>query len=231
MKKIGMETLWGGIFGVIAVAAALIEAGLNGFEASAVAGMVKDVSGTLVTVMVLVFAIKNLLPRKEKLSVEEKVVRALDDWQKANSTMIIKSTDDDKTGKYGFHMRTDVRDFYRAAPLTKNAGWFVRLPAPQAGSYTQDGIQIEFHLNKGTFFEGMTLTPEELKQRFDQLNKLFCDFINAKYHDFLAASGQNDLIHVKLSQPIQTDADIQRLKEVLSSMFQAYLASANIKVA
>lgn len=230
MKKIGMETLWGGIFGVVAIMAAIIEAALNGFEAVAIAGTIKDIFGTLVTVMVFVFAIKSLLSTKEKLSIEERIVRALDDWQKANSTMIIKSSDDEKTGKYGFHMRTDIRDFYRAAPLTKNSGWFVRLPLPQTGNYGQDNLQIEFHLNKGTFFEGIPLSADELKHNFDQLNKLFCDFINAKYHDFLTASGQNDLILVKLVRPIESDSDIQKLREVLNSMFQAYLASANVKV-
>ncbi len=230
MRKIGIETLWGGIFGIVAIVAAIIEMALNGFEALAIAGAVKDVSGTLVTVMVLFFAIKNLLPRKEKLSIEERIILALEEWQQANSTMIIKSSDDEKTGKYGFHMRTDIRDFYRAVPLTKNSGWFVRLPLPQVGNYANDNIRIEFHLNKGTFFADIALSPDELKHRFDQLNKLFCDFINAKYHDFLVASGQNDLIIIKMSQPIENDDDIQKLIEVLNSMLQAYLASANVKV-
>lgn len=230
MRKIGVETLWGGIFGIVAIAAAIVEMALNGFEAMAIAGAVKDASGTLVTVMVLLFAIKNLLPHKEKLSIDEKIVLALDEWQQANSTMIIKSADDEKTGKYGFHMRTDIRDFYRTTPLTKNAGWFVRLPLPQKGNYTSENIRIEFHLNKGTFFDGVTLSADELKHRFDQLNKLFCDFINAKYHDFLTASGQNDLITLMLSRPIENDEDIQRMTEVLNSMFQAYLAAANVKV-
>lgn len=230
MKKIGIETLWGGIFGIIAIIAAVVEMVLSGFDAAAIAGMIKDISGTLVTVMVLVFAIKNLLPKKEKQSVEEKLVYALDTWQHSNSTMIVKSADDEKTGKYGYNMRTDVRDFYRAEPLTKNAGWFVRLPMPVAENYAQGDIRVEFHLNKGTFFEGIPLSVEELKQNFDRLNKLFCDFINGKYHGFLTASGQNDLIVATIHQPIETDEDIQKLIDVLNSMFQAYLASANIKV-
>lgn len=231
MRKIGMETLWGGIFGIVAIAAAIVEMVLNGFETIAIAGAIKDISGTLVTVMVLLFAIKSLLPHKEKLSIEEKIILALDAWQQANSTMIIKSADDEKTGKYGFHMRTDIRDFYRAAPLTKNSGWFVRLPLPQGNNYANENIRIEFHLNKGTFFEGIELSTDELKHRFDQLNKLFCDFINAKYHDFLRASGQNDIIILTLLRPIENDGDIQKMTEVLNSMFQAYLASANVKVA
>lgn len=230
MHAINMETLWGGIFGAAAIAAAVAEAALNGFEPASVAGMMKDVAGTLVTVMVLIIAIKKLLPSKEKLSIEEKLVRALDDWQEANATMIIKSTDDDRTGKYGFHMRTDIRDFYRSNPLTKNAGWFVRLPAPTPGAYGKNDLQIEFHLNKGTFFEGLSLSADELKTRFNKLNELFCHFINTKYSDFLSASGQNDLILVRLSHPLQTDHDIKCLTDVLSSMFQAYLASANVKV-
>jgi hypothetical protein len=229
MKKIGIETLWGGLFGIIAITAALVEMASNGLMSGSVAGAIKDISGTMVTVMVLLFAVRNLLPRKEKLSLEDKLKSALTAWEKSNSTLIVKSADD-INDKYGFNMRTDVRDFYRAVPLTKNAGWFVRLPAIQSSNYEKNEIQIDFHLNKGTFFDGIPLSPDELNHNFDQLNGLFCDFINKKYSSFLSASGEKANITVKTNQPIQTDADIHLLVDVLNSMLQAYLVSAKVKV-
>lgn len=230
MKKIGIETLWGGMFGIIAIVAALVEMASNGFMSGSVAAAIKDIAGTMVVVMVLLFAVRNLIPGKEKLSFEDRLKDALTEWEESNSTLIVKSTDDDRTGKYGFNMRTDVRDFYRASPLTKNAGWFVRLPVIQKSNYQQEGMQVDFHLNKGTFFEGITLSPEELNKNFDQLNRLFCDFINNKYNNFLSASGEKANITIIINQPVQTVDELHRLIDVLNSMLQAYLVAAKVKV-
>lgn len=226
MDKIGIETLWGGIFGVVAVVAAILELVLGGVNGAAVAGAVKDISGTLVTVMILVVAIRGLQPHR---NIIEKIEQALSDWQQTNSALIIKSTDDNKTEKYGFHMRTDITNFYGDKPLTKNAGWFVRLPALVKENYISGNIQIEFHLNKGTFFEGAFLSQDELKTQFDILNQRFCAFVNAQYKDFLTAGGKNDTIVVTIQNPIRNDQDVQKLIDMLNSMLQAYLVSAKGK--
>lgn len=64
MKKIGFETLWGGIFGGVAIIAAILSLVLGEINASAIADCVKDVAGTLIIVIVLFVAIKQLLPKK-----------------------------------------------------------------------------------------------------------------------------------------------------------------------
>ena len=62
------EKLWGGIFGVVAIAAAIAEMFINGIDAASVIGAVKDISGTLVVVVLLVAFIKSL-PKKPKKSI------------------------------------------------------------------------------------------------------------------------------------------------------------------
>lgn len=64
MKKIGYETLWGGIFGGVAIIAAILSLVLGEINASTIAGCVKDIAGTLIVVIVLFVAIKQLLPKK-----------------------------------------------------------------------------------------------------------------------------------------------------------------------
>ena len=125
-----METLGGGIFGVVAILAAIVELILGVVDGASVAGMVKDISGTLMTMMIVIVAIRGLHPRK---NIMERLEQELSAWQKKNAALIIKSADDDKTEKYGFHMRTDFTNFYGDKPLTKNAGWFVRLPRSRKG--------------------------------------------------------------------------------------------------
>lgn len=70
MKKIdfgrfdALEKIGGGLFGVIAISATIAELILGGVDAASIAGAVKDISGTLIVVMVLLAALKQFLPKK-----------------------------------------------------------------------------------------------------------------------------------------------------------------------
>ncbi len=63
-KKIDKEILFGGIFGIIAIVAAIGEMIANGISASTVLGTVKDIAGTVVAVMVFIIAVRHLFIRK-----------------------------------------------------------------------------------------------------------------------------------------------------------------------
>ena len=224
------EVILGGFFGLVAIVAILAEMAIAGFDTMSIASGIKDMAGTMVAVMIFIIAIQRLIPKKENLSFEEKLTKALNNWCETNSTLIVKSTDDNETGKYGFSMRTNITDFYRAIPQTNKVGWFVRMPIINEDLYNKKDLQIDFHLNKGTFFEGIELTKEELRAKYNELGNLFCGFINAKYSDFAIASQKDDNIRVVIRTGIQNDADISRFVDLLDSMVQAYLTSANIKV-
>ncbi len=60
MKKIDFETLWGGIFGAVAVIAVLIEMVIGRFDGASIAGGIKDIAGTLITILMLFVAIRAL---------------------------------------------------------------------------------------------------------------------------------------------------------------------------
>ena len=219
-KRLGTETISGGIFGIIAVIFAVLEMQANGLSAASIFGGIKDIAGTMVAVMVFLIAIRSLIPQKEKLTFEEKVHVALSDWQKSNSTLIVKSTDDNKTNQYGFSMRTDIRDFYRANPITKNVGWFVRMPLVSRENYQSQEFDIVFHLNKGTFFEGVAKSDAELKQAYSKLGDMFSGLINSLYTGFAVAGSRFDELIVKI-KPVISDDDIRTFINLLNSMFQA----------
>lgn len=65
MEQLGAETFLGGLFGIIAILAVFAEMALAGFDAAAVAGGIKDIAGTLVTVIMLAVAIRALRPKKK----------------------------------------------------------------------------------------------------------------------------------------------------------------------
>lgn len=60
------EKVWGGIFAIIAVAAAIVEMFIGGADAAAIVGAVKDVFGTLVVIVLFVTVIKSLTVKKPK---------------------------------------------------------------------------------------------------------------------------------------------------------------------
>lgn len=69
MKKfiegIGIETTFAGLFGFIAIIAVFFEMAIAGFDSASIAGGVKDISGTIVTVVMLMIAIRALKPKKK----------------------------------------------------------------------------------------------------------------------------------------------------------------------
>jgi hypothetical protein len=91
---------------------------------------------------------------------------------------------------------------------------------------------LKFYLNKGTFFEGVKMSDEELSASFGKLNSLFCGFINTNpnFTGFASASEKNPKeIHVTV-QPIGDNDGIEKFISVIDSMYNAYLVAANLKL-
>lgn len=126
MNKINAETLFGGIFSIISIIAAIIEMALNKYETVFIAGAIKDIAATMLAVMLLFLVFKNFYKKKID-NFEERLENKLKQWEEDNKTVIVKS-DPDKAGFYGYDMFTDMNNFYKGSNFSKNSGWFVRLP-------------------------------------------------------------------------------------------------------
>lgn len=147
------EKLWGGIFGVLAIIAAIGEMFANGISLGSVLSAVKDVSGTLVVVVLFIAVVKSLIPVKNSMSFTEKLESGLDKWREANNNMIVKAEDSDGSkDKYGLSMKPDMNAFYGAKGKGK-PGVFVRMPALNSNDWTKENIEMEFWLNRGTFLK------------------------------------------------------------------------------
>lgn len=82
------EKLWGGIFGIIAIVAAIAEVFVNGVDMASIVGAVKDISGTLVVVVLLVAFIKSL-PKKPK-NFREQFEADMGEIEQAYAPLIVK---------------------------------------------------------------------------------------------------------------------------------------------
>lgn len=230
MKEVNAETIFGGIFGLVSIVAAVMEMYFSGYKMTSIAGAVKDISATMVAVMVLLLIFRDFFSKKININFEDRFKNKLDSWAQNNRT-IIKKSDIDKQGFYGYDMFTDMNNFYKGANFSKNSGWFVRFPEIKESHYNRNDIKIDFHLNKGTFFEGLLLQPEELEERYEKIASNIRDFIFKLYSNKMSeAFYKNQTITIIMSNKIQTDEEIDSLINILDSMIKAYLVSANIKL-
>lgn len=238
-KKLDRETLFGGIFGVVAVIAIIVEMVLAGISAESVTAAIKDIAGTIVSVMVFIIAIKHILKQfKESKSFEENLKNTLDKWRDDHANMIVRKEKYDIEHKdqpascYSFGLKTNISDFYDNKS-TNSTGCFVRMPLLKKENYVNGNVLLKFYLNKGTFFEGVEMTDNELKTAFGKLNKLFCGFINTNpaFSEFATAKEKTPQeINVTIKKPIETVEDIEKLVALIDSMYNAYLVAANLKL-
>ena len=233
MDKIDFqEKIWGFIFGIIAIVAACLEVVVNGVSAASILGAIKDVFGTAVVVVVFIAIVKDKFPKKQK-SFEERLGLALDNWREENSNMIIRNPkyDEEHIGQgvscYTLDLKTEVSDFYRPMGITKNTGLFLRMPVINKTNYNNGNVKIRFYLNKGTFFSDQP-KDADLKSKYAYLIDLFTKLINEKHAGFACADGKGQEISVLIRQPIESDADIETMIDVINTMYTAYLVSANL---
>ena len=237
-KKLDAETKWGGIFGLIAIVAILVEMILGGISPETIVAAVKDIAGTVVSVMVFVIAIKHILKQfKESKNFEESLVSALENWKNDHSNMIVRKDiyDIEHEGTpascYSFGLKTNISDFYNSK-ATNKTGCFVRMPLLKRENYINEKFVLKFYLNKGTFFEGVKMSDEELSESFGKLNSLFCGFINTNpnFTGFASASEKNPKEILVTVQPIGDNDGIEKFISVIDSMYNAYLVAANLKL-
>lgn len=224
------ETVFGGIFGILSIVAAIYQMSLSGYNKISIAGAIQSISGTMLSVIVLFLIFKNFYVKKI-VDFEYRLKSRLEKWAKDNRNIIRKS-EYDKAGFYGFDMFTDMNNFYKGSEFSKNSGWFVRFPEIKEENYNHKDIKIDFHLNKGTFFEGMGLEDEKLEPLYKNIASNIINYVRMIYNttEISEIFYKNHTITITMSNPIQTDEEIDSLIRILDSMIKAYLVSANIKL-
>ena len=229
------EKIWGGIFGVIAIIAAVAELLINGVNAGSVAAAIKDVFGTLVVILVFVAVIKERFPKGKKL--HEKLQLAIEQWQEDNANMIIRKPGNDKEIEgihtYSLDMKTDVKEFYTHNGASSKTGLFVRMPQFTEENYRTGAVKLYFSLNKGTFF-GDIPAEQVSDGDFKAYAKRFEGLVNDKHNGFAKADAikPKELV-ITINHPdnqiISMDDYVKQFMDVLNTVYTAYLVSARIK--
>ena len=227
------EKIWGGIFGLIAIAAAIAEMIVSGISSESVFGAIKDISGTLIVVVLLIAVVRSLIPPKYTLPFEERLENALKKWQEDNSNLIVKKPNSDGNNYYGLSLKTDMTSFFKPSGDSANAGWFVRIPVLESSNYDKRGVEILFNLNRGTFFEKRSdLTDDQKNEGLNRLSQYLYAHMTRRFGnhvDTVTMSGKENItFKVQLKNPVTTDEDINNLIDIINGMYQGYLVAANI---
>ena len=217
-KKIDFEVLIGGAFGVIAILAIVAEMIIGGFTAEVIAGGVKDIAGTIVAVLVLIATWLALHPKKEKHFVfEEQIVNRLEQWQLKHSNMILFKED-----KMDLYMKTDIANFYEGGQ-SNAAGRFVKIEIVEQ-------VKLAFSMNK-SLFVGHGEDENVSKMTMERLGKSIFSYAKALCSDVADISydkSKNNIVFI-LKQYPESEAEVDKIIEMLNVMYQAFLVGASTR--
>lgn len=229
-----IEQIIGGVFAIIAIGAAIAELMLGDISYDSIAGCIKDIFGTLVVVILFFTVIKDGL-QNIFCSFTKKIQKDFDKWIEENASMIVKDPKFDTENCYGLGLRTNMKFFYSSTPndTASNTGLFVRVPKFDKHEYSKEKVEISFHLNRGTFFEGRNdLSEEQKKNGFEHIAGLIVNYISSeKIIKSIKHSANKDsaTITVLLKGPIKRN-DIRSLVNLIDKTYKGYLVAANLKV-
>ena len=200
------EKIGGGILGAIAIVSAILEMVFNGVSAATIAGAIKDISGTLIVVMVLLVAIKKLFPKKQK-GFTNVFYEEMDSITEKYSP-IIKRIESDKIE---FHIADNLSSLYG-----KDSGSYHRFFA-----FSQKDQSITFKTSKTVFF-GRTSDDHE-----KELEDIALDIAKTIDKDFNLVnkfSGSKDSFTLYFEEPLENDESAKTLAEIIDKILLLYVA-------
>ena len=217
--RIEIETLLGGIFGAIAIIAIIVEMALAGFDAAAIAGGLKDIAGTVVTVMVFIFAAKALFQKEDTSfnAVFEKEMKQVEEKYMPLLRYATANGDEKRAKKLAGLIRYELSTNIDALidGETKNFATFFEfdISTPE---------KISFSINKSTFMgrssEDFTPLKKEITLKIE--NGILRRFPEYRKNVKATSSG----FDVVFDSALTTEEDAVRLVNLIDSITLLYIA-------
>lgn len=242
MDKLDLkEKIWSGVFGIVAIVAAIAEMIAGGVNTASFFGMIKDVAGTLVVVIVMVAVAKLIAPKKQTVSFEEKMNEALNQWVDDHSNMIVKTSKmpQGHENDYGMSMTTDITRFYNTEKLKsdtgKNVGRFLRITQIDRAIYSKNEANLEFFINAQTYCSADS-SPEETINELLDVGKTLSSYIvgvvdGIEHGEPRKVDARTVVIPISFKEPIitQDNENISLVINLIDRMYEAMLVSARRK--
>ncbi len=216
------EKVWGFIFGVVAIIAAILEMIVNGFSVASVLGAIKDVFGTLVVVVVFYLIVMNR-PKRPK-NITDILENMIENWGLDNAPLIFKTegyvSAKDSEYTQGFVLLQEPKKYPLLAGLTpdkpnwidyaqykspkKLTGKFLDMPAYNI--MTSSAFNVLFVMEQKHFQD----------REIDEIIRNIINAIDRKYDDLLKVERIGNSAKFKIVyKQICTVDDIEFFKDSL----------------
>jgi len=231
--RVRVETYIGGALALITLIAAIVRYVYSAQTIGDLMTAAISVTAPLLTLVVLVAAIRSLraLLRKPDESFETILARELDDWL-ARMRPLVRANDefdgdaDDDGGLYEMLVEHDAV-LRRGERLSdKRHVWFLRLP-----NDFRDGDQLRFYLRESMFTRRAIALDEDRGVMTEKLAKDFATTLGQGFQDIVAVHARperrvHDTITVTLRRDLTTAEDAHRLMSLINYATLLYLAVA-----
>ncbi len=226
MNKDFIEDILGGVFGVIAVLAAIVEIFVNGISTPTVVAGVKDVFGTLVIVVLFFSVIKNKIPSKDFKKSFDNAMKGVCDKYKP---LIKKETVIEKSGEPESHNLTAKRNKLEKVICYGMASNINVLFGVSCNDYprfmeihNQETTIVKFLIRKKFFdysdYTEQTLTDVGNKIK-ENLELRFSDY------EFYFDESKKEIL-VNLNRIMKSNKDAIVLSELTDSAIMLYIAES-----
>lgn len=206
IDKVGYETFWGGIFGIVAILSAIISTVLGGIDGSTIWGCIKDISGTMVVIMLLFAS----LPKFTK-NFNEALQNELSNIVDKYSPLIKLDSSSENSILY---------------KIANNTNCIFNEPT---GKYNKF-FELDFKSNKMQFFisEGVFITSKKLQIiNIDDIKAKFVTKIIEKHSDkILSCSVNSNGLIIEFKSALNTVKDAESIREIVDEMVVYYLSQS-----
>lgn len=244
MKRDNLEVYLGGVFGLVAIIAIMVELNMDGFVTKSLITGIKDISSLGVSFMLFVFTAKHLLP---SLSFNKRFNGILSEWFIQMEPLVKKTSVQSKWSNFvprefsGEEQKNYIRaflsvDFNKYLIESKGGkdGEFLFLPEIKQKNYTyKEGspVCIHFAMNRTTFLKNALIANSQDTSLVALGNQL-CARFRSKFTTIECVCSEEksdkDKAYIKLSihQSFITDKEIRELFDMIDYMLFLYAIAA-----
>lgn len=208
-----IEKIVGGIFGAVAIVAAVVEMAIGGFDGAAVAGGIKDIAGTLITIVMLVVAINALRPKEKKIT-------GFDQIFELEMNAVMEKYDPMVTyaGLESSKSFTDMMTYKIANKLDCVSG-------NASGAYNK-----LFRVKEGVAHIDFSVSETVFPGRRESVAALVVGKIAQSHGDFISKiETTKEGFTMKFDHPLVTDGDARELGRIVDHILLLYLAEFSRK--
>ncbi len=214
-----LEKVVGGIFGVVAIVAAVVEIFLCGASTESIVAGIKDVSGTLIVVVLLLAFIKS---HKKTKGIRGSIESGMEKLEEVYSPLIREATVTENSNEQKINKLKEVIRYEIASDIGVLFGKQSKSYAPFFDIDSENPTKVEFYIRK-KFFSDTVENPFNAEKIYEHIYAYMI-----KRHDeykitFLPDASGGKVV-ITFPAPLKYKKDIDELLEIVDDMIFIYTA-------